>query len=119
MIVARASTRRGTRARWSNTGEIAADRYLVAPGELVVLDCGTLQCRLTSGTSYSVSYAAGAIALLLSRNPDLSVRKASETLLQNARDIASRGADPLAGRGLQDVQRALRNAERASGDRQG
>lgn len=39
-------------------------------------------------------------------------------LLQNARDIASWGADPLAGRGLLDVQRSLRN-ERASGDRQG
>ncbi len=43
---------------------MAADRYLVAPGENVVVDCDEAYCRLVSGTSYSVAYVAGGLSLL-------------------------------------------------------
>ncbi len=107
MIVAGASTREGFLAQWSNRAGIAQDRYLAAPGEQVIVDCGARYCRLTSGTSYSVAYAAGAVALLLSRNAALSGPEAASALLDSARDLAAHGPDPLTGRGLMDVSRAL------------
>ena len=112
MIVAGASDRRGRLASWSNKAGITSNRYIAAPGEQVVVNCSTRYCRLTSGTSYSVSYAAGAAALLLSRDPALSGAQAASALLRSARDMADRGVDPLTGRGLLDVRRALQAMDR-------
>jgi subtilisin family serine protease len=119
MIVAGASSRRGTLTRWSNKAGVALDRYLAAPGEQVVVNCGTRFCSLTSGTSYSVAYAAGAAALLLSRAPGLSGERAAAALLGNTRDLADRGTDPLTGRGLLDVRRALQTVDRERHELQG
>jgi subtilisin family serine protease len=119
MIVTGASTRRGIVAPWSNKAGIASDRYVAAPGEQVVVNCSTRWCRLTSGTSYSVSYAAGAAALLLSRDPALSGAQVAAALLGSARDLADRGPDPLTGRGLLDVRRALQSVDQARRAAQG
>ena len=108
MIVAGASTGRGRLAEWSNKAGVAKDRYIAAPGERVVVDCGRRACSLVSGTSYSVSYTAGALALLLSRDPSVSGQKAATALLASAGDLAVRGVDEITGRGRLDVGRALR-----------
>jgi subtilisin family serine protease len=108
MIVAGASTGRGRLADWSNKAGTAKTRYVAAPGERVVVDCGRRTCSLVSGTSYSVSYTAGAVALLLSRNASLTGRQAAAILLASANDLGEPGADDETGRGRLDVGRALR-----------
>jgi subtilisin family serine protease len=112
MIVAGATTLRGGLASWSNKAGMAQDRYVAAPGEHVLVDCGRKVCSFASGTSYSVAYAAGALALLRSRNPGLSGSQAATALLLNTKDLAQRGADRVTGRGRLDVGRALRAVDR-------
>jgi subtilisin family serine protease len=112
MLVAGATTIRGRFAQWSNKAGVASNRYLAAPGEQVVVDCGQRSCQLTSGTSYSVAYVAGAVAILMSRAPGLQGPDAADALLRNTSDLADRGADPLTGRGRLDVGRALRALDR-------
>jgi subtilisin family serine protease len=117
MIVAGASTGRGRLADWSNKAGLAKDRYLAAPGERVVVDCGSRTCSLVSGTSYSVAYTAGAVALLLSRNPRLTGEQAAAALLSSANDLAAPGADDQTGRGRLDIGRALQMVDaQSSGD---
>lgn len=112
MIVAGATTLRGDLARWSNKAGPAQDRYVAAPGENVVVDCGARLCSMISGTSYSVAYAAGAVALLLSRDERLTGQEAADALLDTAQDLARRGVDPQTGRGRLDVRGALRSVDR-------
>jgi subtilisin family serine protease len=114
MIVAGASDLRGRQAAWSNKAGAAKARYVSAPGERVVVDCAERTCSLVSGTSYSVSYAAGALALLLSRNPALTGKEAALALLESADGIGNDGSDDLTGRGRLDVSRALRIVDRLS-----
>ena len=113
MIVAGASTRQGGFAPWSNKAGATQDRYVAAAGEEVVVDCTTRWCQLTSGTSYSVAYVAGAVALLLSRDARLSGPQAAQAVLRSARDLGAPGADPVSGRGLLDIRGALQTAERS------
>lgn len=108
MIVAGATNYRGKLAPWSNRAGTARDRFVGAPGDQVIVDCGDRRCYFASGTSYSVSYAAGAVALLLSRDRRLTGPEAAALLLQSAGKRGDRGPDPLIGRGRLDVDRALR-----------
>jgi subtilisin family serine protease len=117
MIVTGASTLRGQLASWSNKAGVARDRYLAAPGEHVIVDCGTRTCGLASGTSYSVAYAAGAVALMLSRTPELTGVEAAGALLRETDDLATRGPDSSTGRGRLDVGRALRSVDRRRASR--
>jgi hypothetical protein len=57
--------------------------------------------------------------LLLSRAPSLSGERAAAALLGNTRDLADRGTDPLTGRGLLDVRRALQTVDRERRELQG
>ena len=115
MIVAGASTMRGRFASWSNRAGSVPDRYLIAPGQNVVVDCDSRWCSLVSGTSYSVGYVAGAAALLMGRDPGLTGEAVADALLGSARDLAPWGVDRVSGRGLLDVTRALQRAERFAG----
>ncbi|HEX8413130.1 MAG TPA: S8 family serine peptidase [Sphingomicrobium sp.] len=108
MLVTGATTFRGKLAAWSNRAGVARARFVGAPGDQVIVDCKDRRCYLASGTSYSVSYAAGALALLLSRDPTLSGPEAAAMLLRSADDLGDRGEDPLTGRGRLNVSRALR-----------
>jgi subtilisin family serine protease len=119
IIVAGASTVAGEVASWSNRAGVAMERYVSAPGENVVTDCDERYCRLVSGTSYSVAYVAGCLALLLERYPGLSPQQLAGLLLSSARDVGSRGSDPRTGRGILDVSRALRAARQLSAHNSG
>lgn len=111
MIVAGASTYKGQLADWSSKAGATQTRYIAAPGHNVVVNCTLKYCNLVSGTSYSVSYVVGAIALILERHPRLDPQQAAAILLSGARDIGRSGVDAKSGRGLLDVARALRVAD--------
>lgn len=111
MIVAGASTYKGQLADWSSKAGATQARYIAAPGHNVVVNCTAKFCNLVSGTSYSVSYVVGAIALILERHPRLDPQQAAAILLSGARDIGRSGVDAKSGRGVLDVARALRVAD--------
>ncbi|QNE33010.1 S8 family serine peptidase [Sphingomonas sp. NBWT7] len=110
IIVAGAGTARRAIARWSNRAGSTADYFLVAPGERLPVDCDTRTCSVVSGSSYSVSYVAGAAALLIGRNPDRSARQIAEALLDSAH--ANQRPRHIAGRRALDVARAMKAAEK-------
>lgn len=111
ILVVGASTMAGEPAKWSNKAGSAAERYILAPGENLLVDCNTRTCRLVSGTSYSVPYVAGAVSLIMTANPALSAQEAGKVLLASAADRAKSGVDATSGRGLLDVRRALQMAQ--------
>jgi subtilisin family serine protease len=112
MIVAGATTPAGRAAAWSSKARGAERRFIGAPGENVLVDCGEKYCRLASGTSYSVAYVAGAISLIMAANRDLSAPEAANIMLAGAADQGPRGNDAETGTGRLDVSRALRALSR-------
>jgi subtilisin family serine protease len=72
IIVAGASTIRGAVSGWSSKAAGAEERYIVAPGENVLVNCDKRYCNLVSGTSLSAAYVAGALSLVMAAHPTLS-----------------------------------------------
>jgi subtilisin family serine protease len=108
VIVAGAAGRNGQLASWSNRAGVAADRYVSAPGDSVITDCDVKYCWLVSGSSYSVAYVVGSLALMLESQPGLAPQEAGNILLRTAEwQRANRYGD---GHGLVDVGHALRVA---------
>lgn len=110
MLIVGASTIAGEAAIWSNRAGSVADRYLVAPGENLLVDCGEETCNLVSGTSFSVPFVAGALSLVMARRPDLTAQQAARVLLSSASDLGVRGRDAETGAGLLNVAEAMRAA---------
>jgi len=86
------------------------NRFLVAPGELILSsdDAGGVMRR--SGTSASAPLVAGAVALLHSRWPWLSghAEESADIILRSARDLGAPGVDPVYGWGLLDIAASQR-----------
>ena len=82
------------------------NRFMVAPGELILLPDGLGGFVRRSGTSFAAPLVSGAIALLhdrwpwLAQHPDESV----DIILQSAADLGAPGVDAVYGHGLLDVQ---------------
>jgi subtilisin family serine protease len=112
IIIAGASDMQGEVAAWSNKAGPSGDRYLAAPGENLFVDCNTRTCRLVSGTSYSVSYVAGALSVIIAARSDLTAQQAGKLLLTSAADRGARGIDQVTGTGLLDLGRAVTLARR-------
>jgi subtilisin family serine protease len=108
LIVAGASTPDGRVARWSNKVLEAERRYIAAPGENVIVDCGDRYCSLVSRTSYSVAYIAGALAPVLEAHPALGTANAADILLCTASGLDRLGVDAVSGVGMLNVSPALR-----------
>ena len=83
-------------------------RYLVAPGELILVADGQGGVTRMSGTSFAAPLVTGAVALLQDRWPWLQ-NHAEETvqiILQSATDLGAPGVDPVYGWGELNVEAA-------------
>ena len=86
-------------------GDRLMDRFIVAPGELLLVDDGFGGIARRSGTSFSAPLVSGAIALLHERWPWLARDAAASTeiILRSARDLGAPGTDAIYGVGMLDV----------------
>ncbi len=100
----------------SSCGPSACDGTIypevVAPGGQIQTTCvfrDTQQTGYTrvSGTSVAAPHVAGAMALLLSAFPDLSVESLESALLESARDLGPAGPDNQYGYGLVNALEAF------------
>ena len=99
-VIAASSNRAGDTAAW----------FLVAPGVNVTSAAasGDADYARLSGTSMAAPAVSGAAALLQSLWPRLTANEVASLLLVTARDLGARGTDPVYGRGLLDVEAALK-----------
>jgi hypothetical protein len=87
-------------------GNRLQDRFVVAPGELLLVSNGSGGTTRVTGTSFSAPLVSGAITLLHDRWPWLAKypRESADIILSTARDLGAPGTDPVYGRGLLDVE---------------
>jgi hypothetical protein len=86
-------------------GDKLMNHFIVAPGELIMVDDGHGGVTRQSGTSFAAPQVSAAIALLQGRWPWL-VNFPNETasiILNSAKDLGAPGVDPVYGHGLLDV----------------
>jgi len=93
-------------AAYSNRAGDAAEHYLVAPGVGVTSTYFNGYASL-SGTSMAAPAVSGAAALLMGYWPYLKANQVAAILLNTADDLGAKGTDPVYGRGLLNVQKAL------------
>jgi Subtilase family len=91
------------------TGDKLMNHFIVAPGELIMVDDGHGGVVRESGTSFAAPQVTAAIALIQGRWPWL-VNFPNETaniILNSAKDLGAPGVDPVYGHGLLDVGAAM------------
>lgn len=109
-VISQFSNRPGTACLTDNgictEGSRLADRFVVAPGELLLVSDGKGGLGRVSGTSFAAPLVSGAIALLHDRWPWLAKhpKESVDIILSTARDLGAPGTDPVYGRGLIDVE---------------
>ncbi len=81
------------------------NRFLVAPGEWILVSDGQGGVTRRSGTSFAAPQVTGAIALLQGRWSWLKAkpRETASIILGSARDLGAPGVDPVYGHGLLDI----------------
>jgi len=90
-------------------GDKLMNHFMVAPGELILVDDGHGGVTRQIGTSFAAPQVAGTIALIHDRWPWL-VNAPVETaniVLNSAKDLGAPGVDAVYGHGLLDVTAAL------------
>ena len=82
------------------------NRFLVAPGELILVSDGAGGVTRMSGTSFAAPLVSGAIALLHDRWPWLRnhPRDTAKIILESAQDLGEPGVDAVYGHGLLDIE---------------
>jgi len=83
------------------------DRFLVAPGELILVSDGQGGVVRQSGTSFAAPLVSGAAAMVQGRWGWLEASDVADVLLRSARDLGEPGTDAVYGRGMLDVQAAM------------
>lgn len=83
------------------------DRFLVAPGELLLVSDGEGGVTRATGTSFAAPLVAGAAALVKSWWSWLDGSEVADVLLESAQDLGEPGTDAVYGRGLLDVAGAM------------
>ena len=81
------------------------NRFITAPGELILVYDGMGGTVRRTGTSFAAPLVSGAIALLHDRWPWLAKDPAAtvEIIVRSARDAGAPGVDPVYGAGVLDV----------------
>ncbi len=99
----------GTMIDLSNRAGGAAAVYMVAPGIGIYApgNRDTTSYVTWTGTSVATPHVAGAAALILSQNPDLSSQQVSEILFSSATDLGEPGVDAIFGHGMLNIAEAL------------
>ena len=84
------------------------NRFITAPGELILVSDGKGGVTRQSGTSLAAPLVSGAIALIQDRWPWFKEkpRDIAEMILGSARDAGAPGIDPVYGVGILDVEAA-------------
>ncbi|MGI9337320.1 MAG: S8 family peptidase, partial [Gammaproteobacteria bacterium] len=93
-------------AGFSNACGAAKHWCLAAPGVDIPLVSGSVLIT-ASGTSFSAPHVSGALALLKSRFPQMSMSVIVQMLLQTADDLGEAGVDDIYGHGMVNVSAAL------------
>ena len=83
------------------------DRFLVAPGELLLVSDGEGGVTRLSGTSFAAPLVTGAAALVLGRWNWLEAGDVADVLLFSAEDLGAPGVDEVYGWGLLDIDAAM------------
>ena len=85
------------------------NRFIVAPGEWMLVSDGAGGVTRMSGTSFAAPLVSGTVALIHDRWPWLRDRPkdTADLILSSARDVGAPGTDPVYGRGMLDVAAAL------------
>ena len=85
------------------------NRFIVAPGEFMLVDDGQGGVTRVSGTSFATPLVSGAIALIADRWPWLmdKPRDVAHIILTSATDLGEKGTDGTYGRGMLNVEAAL------------
>ena len=95
-------------------GHRLMDRFLVAPGELILVPDGEGGVVRMSGTSFAAPLVSGAAALVKGRWNWLQPGDVAEVLLRSARDLGDPGVDAVYGRGALDVAASFRPFDMAN-----
>jgi Subtilase family len=109
-VISQFSNRPGTACLTQNgvcaAGSKLADRFVVAPGELLLVSDGNGGLGRVSGTSFAAPLVSGTIALLHDRWPWLAnyPKESVDIILSTAKDLGAPGTDAVYGRGLIDVE---------------
>ena len=103
------SNRPGTACLLDNgvchSGNELMNRFVVAPGSMILVSDGQGGVTRASGTSFAAPLVSGAIALLHDRWSWLALypEETAEIIFRSARDLGAPGVDPIYGWGLLDV----------------
>ena len=92
-----------------NDRQLLMNRFIVAPGEWILVSDGQGGVTRMSGTSFAAPLVSGTVALIHDRWPWLRDRPAdtAEVILASATDVGAAGTDAVYGRGLLNVSAAL------------
>ena len=90
-------------------GDSLASRFIVAPGEMILVSDGQGGVARVSGTSLAAPLVSGTIALIHNRWPWLqkNPETTADIILGSAKDLGAPGVDPVYGVGELDVTAAL------------
>ncbi len=84
------------------------NRFLVAPGELILVSDNHGGTTRLSGTSFAAPLVTGAVSLIHDRWPWLQnfAKETADIILETAEDLGAPGVDAVYGHGLLDVEAA-------------
>ncbi len=108
MLVAGAVDRNNVAYRMNNKAGNVANYFLVAPGVDIFSTFRNGGYQRLTGTSMAAPHVAGAAAVVKSAFPSLSMQQVAAILLATADDLGPSGVDQTYGRGLVNLERALR-----------
>lgn len=96
----------GKHSRYLEEGGLLKNRFLVAPGEMILVSDGQGGVTRVSGTSFATPLVTGAIALIHDRWPWLKEHPfdVAKAILESAQDLGEPGVDDVYGWGLLDIE---------------